>query len=426
MSTQHFHPQTRSILFDSRIAFSASQRTSRRVVHSQLQHLRGGCLKIIDGLGTNSFGDPGIDPLMVTIQVKEPSFYQDIIWGGNLGVAEAYLRGKWTCDDLPTLIRYFCRNLPATSAMNSGKAQLQFWLSRLLHLFSHNSVRGSQKNIASHYDLSNDFFGLFLDPTMMYSSAYFANDEMSLEQASLEKLDRVCRQLDLQQTDHVLEIGTGWGGWAIHAARNFGCRITTTTISQQQYELAQQRISEAGLSDRITLLLEDYRQLPQKFAAQGSAVFDKIVSIEMIEAVGHEYLPKYFETAGKLLKPGGKFLVQAITIPDHRYEVYRKSVDFIQKYIFPGGHLPSIAEMQAAVTRQTNLLLVRQEDFGHSYALTLREWRRRFFERLDEVRDLGFDERFIRMWDYYFSYCEGAFLEQAVGVSHLVWQRPLY
>ena len=390
----------------------------RKIVLTKLKNLRSGRLVVSDGDGQITVGDNSDKAIQVSIRVFDGTFYRDILFGGNLGVAEAYLQGKWDCDDLPGLIRIFCRNMSETSAMNRGIAKLVMGVARVAHRLASNSVSGSRRNIAAHYDLSNKFFQLFLDPTMMYSSAYYTHPEMSLEQASIAKLDRICRKLELKPTDHLLEIGTGWGGLAIHAAKNFGCRVTTTTISKQQYDLAMQRVEETGLSNQIELLLEDYRHL------QGQ--YDKVGSIEMIEAVGHEFLPTYFQQCNNLLKPGGRFLVQAITIPDQRYDVYRKSVDFIQKYIFPGGHLPSIGAMQDATRKNTNLRLQSIEDFGHSYALTLREWRKRFFEQIDEVRKLGFDDRFIRMWDYYFSYCEGAFLEQAVGVSQLVWNKAEY
>lgn len=390
----------------------------KRIVLNQLKNLQGGVVEIVDHEGTCVVGDEQHDAIRVSIEVHDFSFYRDIILGGNLGVAEAYLQRKWTCDDLPGLIRIFCRNMSETSAMNRGVAWFSRMIATISHRFSRNSMTGSKRNIAAHYDLSNEFFQIFLDPTMMYSSAYFTHPEMSLEQASIAKLDRICRKLELKESDHLVEIGTGWGGLAIYAAQNYGCRVTTTTISEQQFALAQERVRAAGLKEQITLLFEDYRNLIGQY--------DKLVSIEMIEAVGHEYLGAYMTQCHDLLKPGGKLLIQGITIPDQRYEVYRKSVDFIQKYIFPGGHLPSIGAIHEAASRNSHLRLVNIEDFGHSYALTLREWRRRFFDRIDDVRELGFDERFINMWDYYFSYCEGAFLERAVGVSQIVYDRATY
>jgi cyclopropane-fatty-acyl-phospholipid synthase len=302
--------------------------------------------------------------------------------------------------------------------MEGGLARIAGWFSRAGHWISRNTREGSRKNIAAHYDLSNSLFKLFLDPTMMYSSAVFEDESQSLESASIAKLDRICQSLSLRPTDHLVEIGTGWGGMALHAAKNYGCHVTTTTISKEQHAMASQRIQEAGLQDRVTLLMTDYRDL--------AGQYDKLVSVEMIEAVGDEYLPTYFSTCDRLLKPGGKMLIQAITMPDQRYATYLKSVDFIQKYIFPGGCLPSVGAMQAAVSKGTGLRLTGLFDFAESYAITLRNWRERFFQRITEVRELGFDDRFIRMWEYYLCYCEGAFRERAVGVSHLVWDKVKY
>ena len=301
---------------------------------------------------------------------------------------------------------------------SGGLARIAGWFSRAGHWISRNTREGSRKNIAAHYDLSNSLFKLFLDPTMMYSSAVFEDESQSLESASIAKLDRICQSLSLRPTDHLVEIGTGWGGMALHAAKNYGCHVTTTTISKEQHAMASQRIQEAGLQDRVTLLMTDYRDL--------AGQYDKLVSVEMIEAVGDEYLPTYFSTCDRLLKPGGKMLIQAITMPDQRYATYLKSVDFIQKYIFPGGCLPSVGAMQAAVSKGTGLRLTGLFDFAESYAITLRNWRERFFQRITEVRELGFDDRFIRMWEYYLCYCEGAFRERAVGVSHLVWEKVKY
>ena len=383
-----------------------------------LQNTRHGQIVFRDPLGSFAVGEPGADQLQCTLHVHSLSFYRTLIASGSLGAAEAYMEGVWTCDDLPTLIRILSRNLSQFEAMDGGLARLAGWVGRAGHWLSRNTQAGSRKNIAAHYDLSNSLFELFLDPTMMYSSAVFEEESQSLESASLAKLERICQSLDLQPTDHLVEIGTGWGGMALYAAKNYGCRVTTTTISQEQHTLASKRIVEAGLQDRVTLLLTDYRDMVGQY--------DKLVSVEMIEAVGDEFLPTYFAACDRLLKPGGKMLVQAITMPDQRYASYLKTVDFIQKYIFPGGCLPSVGAMQAAVGADTGLRLTGLFEFAESYAITLRHWRERFFLRLDEVRALGFDDRFIRMWDYYLCYCEGAFRERAVGVAHLVWDKVKY
>ena len=382
------------------------------------QNIRHGQIVFRDAIGSVTLGEPGPDHLQCTLTVNSLSLYRTMIASGSLGAAEAFMDGVWTCDDLTTLIRILSRNVTQLESMDSGLARFAGWLARAGHWVSRNTQDGSRKNIAAHYDLSNALFELFLDPTMMYSSAVFENESQTLEAASIAKLDRICQSLDLQPTDHLVEIGTGWGGMALHAAQNYGCRVTTTTISKEQHAWAAQRITAAGLQDRVTLLLSDYRDMVGQY--------DKLVSVEMIEAVGDEFLPTYFAACDGLLKPGGKMLVQAITMPDQRYAGYLKTVDFIQKYIFPGGCLPSIGAMQAAVGAGTGLRLTGHFEFAESYAQTLQHWRDRFFRRIDEVRSLGFDDRFIRMWDYYLCYCEGAFRERAVGVAHLVWEKVRY
>lgn len=393
-------------------------RTARALALKTLSHIRHGQIVIQDPLGTFTFGEPSTDQMGCTLQVHSLSLYRTLIRGGSLGAAEAYLEGQWSCDNLTALVRILCRNMSQLDSMEGGLARITGWFSRAGHWISRNTREGSRKNIAAHYDLSNSLFKLFLDPTMMYSSAVFEDESQSLESASIAKLDRICQSLNLRPTDHLVEIGTGWGGMALHAAKNYGCHVTTTTISKEQHALASQRIQEAGLQDRVTLLMTDYRDL--------TGQYDKLVSVEMIEAVGDEFLPTYFSACDRLLKPGGKMLIQAITMPDQRYATYLKSVDFIQKYIFPGGCLPSVGAMQSAVSKGTGLRLTGLFDFAESYAITLRNWRERFFQRINEVRELGFDDRFIRMWEYYLCYCEGAFRERAVGVSHLVWEKVKY
>ena len=289
-------------------------------------------------------------------------------------------------------------------------------LYQLAHRLNRNTKRGSRKNIAAHYDLGNDFFKLFLDETMMYSSGIYETPESTLFDASTAKIERICQKLRLSPQDHLLEIGTGWGGFALHAARNFGCKVTTTTISREQYELATRRIADAGLSDRVTVVMEDYRDLKGQY--------DKLVSIEMIEAVGHEFFDTYFQCCSRILKPDGLFVLQGITIADQLYQGYIRRVDFIQRYIFPGGCLPSVTHVCDVLTRSTDLRLTHLEDFAVHYAKTLRDWRARFFNRIDEVKQLGFDDRFIRMWDYYLCYCEGAFLERNCGLVQMVFAKP--
>ncbi|MCA9114535.1 MAG: class I SAM-dependent methyltransferase [Planctomycetaceae bacterium] len=398
-------------------ATSRNSNFSRSLVRKYLAGLRQGQIELLECSGQRELlGSPAEDGLRVELTVHQPDFYSSLIRRSELGLAESRMRGDWSSSDLTTLLRILYRNSAARGGMRSLTGFISQLLDRGRHWLARNSLRGSQRNIAAHYDLGNEFFSLFLDPTMMYSSAVFDAEHPTLEQAAVHKLDCICRKLNLQPRHHVMEIGTGWGGFALHAAQNYGCRVTSTTISRRQFELASRRIRDAGLEDRVTLLLQDYRTL--------SGTYDRLVSIEMIEAVGHDYLPVYFETCGRLLSPGGRMLVQAITMPDQRYDSYRQSIDFIRRYIFPGGHLPSMTAMQQATARRTDLLLTAVEQFPDSYARTLREWRSRFMSRLGEVREQGFDERFIRMWEYYFCYCEAAFLEQAVGVAHLIWERP--
>lgn len=396
---------------------------ARRGLQSRLKGITGSTIRIgdVDGyttFGSSSAGGKDADRIDADWTVLSPEFYRHIATGGSLGLAESYLQGHWESEDLTALLRALCRNMSRISGAEQGMARVSKLLARAAHWADRNSRRVSRNNIARHYDLGNDFFELFLDPTLMYSSAYFENESSTLHDASIAKLDRICRKLDLQPSDNVLEIGTGWGGFALHAVQNYGCSLTTTTISQEQLSKARERVEAAEISDRVRLLDIDYRDL--------TGQFDKLVSIEMIEAVGARFLGDYFRQCGWLLKPGGRFVLQGIVMPEQRYESYRRSVDFIQKYIFPGGFLPSVAAIQDAVGQNSTLRLQSVEDLSPHYARTLEEWRRRFFDRIDDVRALGFDDRFIRMWEYYLCYCEAAFREQAVGVVQMVWDKPDY
>mgnify|MGYP002623323198 CR=1 FL=1 len=385
----------------------------RRVIRA-LRRVRHGRIILKDRGRRQVVGDRVAVDLDSRVIVHNDRFYQRLAFGGSLGAAESYLDGDWDCDDLVVLFRILCRNSEVLDAVNGLASSAGRIVSRLRHSLSRNTRRGSRHNIHAHYDLGDEFFRLFLDPTMMYSSAMFEQPEMTLEDAQHSRIDRICRLLDLHPADHLLEIGTGWGGLAVHAASNYGCRVTTTTISENQHAIAKERIADAGLQNRVTLLSDDYREL--------SGRFDHVVSIEMIEAVGHQYLDQYFAQCRRLLKPGGKLLMQAILMPDQYHDRYLKSVDFIQKYVFPGGCLPSVSSLQRAASRSGNLRLVEFHDFAHGYARTLHEWRSRFRSRLDEVRALGFSDRFIRTWEYYFSYCQAAFEERVLGVAHLVWE----
>jgi cyclopropane-fatty-acyl-phospholipid synthase len=324
--------------------------------------------------------------------------------------------GQWHCDNLVGLIQLLVRNRDLLDGMESGLARLGGMAMRGWHALRRNTRDGSRRNIAAHYDLGNDFFSLFLSPDLMYSSAIWTDPADTLEIASERKLERICRKLDLQPTDRVIEIGTGWGGFALYAAQHYGCHVTTTTISREQHALASERVAAAGMNAHVDLLLEDYRDL--------GGQYDKLVSIEMVEAIGAPYLDVYFGKLGSLLKPDGLALVQAITIEDHRYAQALKSVDFIKRHVFPGSFIPSINALLGAKTRASDLALTHLEDFGHSYALTLKAWRERFMTKLAKVRAQGFDERFIRLWEFYLAYCEGGFRERSIGVAHLLMAKP--
>lgn len=396
---------------------SALERFLRARLLAQLAPLHGGCLQLRDAGGDLLLGDPAA-ALKVTVWVDDPAFYRAVAAQGSVGAGESYIRGEWRCSDLVALVQLLVRNRDLLDGMERGVARVGGWLLKGWNRLRRNTREGSRRNIAAHYDLGNPFFSLFLSSDLMYSSALYAAPTDPLEVASRRKLARICEELQLTADDHVVEIGTGWGGFALYAAGEIGCRVTTTTISVEQYTLAKQRVDAAGLQDKVTLLLKDYRDLEGQY--------DKLVSIEMIEAIGAQYLDTYFDTLTRLLKPDGLALLQAITIEDQRYEQARRSVDYIKRFVFPGSFIPSINAIIAAKTRSSDLQLIGQHDFGTSYALTLRAWRQRFLAQLPAVRAQGFDERFIRMWEFYLAYCEGGFLERSIGVSHLLMARPDY
>jgi len=390
---------------------------ARRLVLRQLHRLQIGQLVLLENGTELSFGETGTKPaLAARINVIDPRFFSELAFGGSIGAGEAWMQGFWQCDDLVALVRLLLRNRAVLDGMEGGTARLTAPLQKLFAWVNRNTHAGAKRNIAAHYDLGNEFFALWLDQSMMYSSAIFARPDMSLHEAQLARLDHICHKLQLNANDHVLEIGTGWGGFALYAAQHYGCRVTTTTLSQEQFDLAAQRVEAAGLQDRITLLLDDYRDL--------TGQYDKLVSIEMIEAIGSELYPSFFRMCGQLLKPDGLMLLQAITIADQQYDESQKSIDFIQRYIFPGSCLPSAAVMTHTVATTTGLRLLDLEDIGLHYATTLHHWRDNFFARLDEVRALGYPEAFLRMWDYYLCYCEGAFLERAISDVQIVFSGP--
>jgi len=390
---------------------------AKRAVLARLKALCEGQLTLIDGEEIFCFGHVTADfPVSVAVHIRDRRFYSDMAFGGSIGAGEAYMQGYWSTEQLTDLVRLFVRNMAVLDKVEGGFAKLTTPLRKSLHWLNRNTRSGSRKNIAAHYDLGNEFFRLFLDDTMMYSSAIFTRPDMSLHQAQRVRLETICHKLDLQPSDHLVEIGTGWGGFALYAAEHYGCRITTTTISKEQHALAVERVKAAGLEGRITVLLADYRDLDGQY--------DKLVSIEMIEAVGHRFYDTFFAKCSSLLKPNGLMLLQAITIADQRYAQASKSVDFIQRYIFPGSCIPSVTAMTQSITRTTDLRLFDLQDIGPSYATTLRIWRENFFANLDKIKALGYSDAFIRMWDYYFCYCEGGFIERAIGDVHMVLAKP--
>jgi cyclopropane-fatty-acyl-phospholipid synthase len=390
-------------------------RVARAAALRSMAHISRGHVAITEGGQRLEFGHAAAK-LRAEIQVKDVTFYRRAAFGGSVGAAEAYMDGQWACDDLAALVRIVVANQPAKDSLETGLARLALPLQRLMHRLNENTRRGSRRNIAAHYDLGNDLYRLFLDPTMAYSCGFFQGENSTMEQASAAKFDLVCRKLGLAPGMSVIEIGTGWGGFALHAASNYGCRVTTTTISAQQYTLASEKIQASGLEDKITLLKSDYRDLRGQY--------DRLVSIEMIEAVGDRRLTTFFRTCAGLLKADGLALIQAITVPDRAYAAYVKNPDFINLYIFPGGCCPSMEAMTRAATAATDLRLVQLQDLTPHYVRTLQEWRRAFTANLAAVRALGYDERFIRMWHCYFCYCEGAFAEQYTGVVQLLYAKP--
>jgi len=379
---------------------------AKKLVLRSLANVEDGFLRVHAGGETHDLGDPNAE-LRAEIVVHDERFFSRAIRGGDVAMGEAYMDGDWTTDNLVAVVRIAARNLSRIEGDNSLMSSISRLADTIRHRLRSNTIEGSRRNIHEHYDLSNDFFRLFLDESMMYSAAWYESVDDSLERAQFNKLDRICRKMQLEPGDHLLEIGTGWGSFAIHAAKHYGCRVTTTTISREQYELAAERVRAAGLEDRIEILLEDYRKL--------TGQYDKIVSIEMFEAVGFEFYDEYFGACDRLLKADGTMLLQTITMLDQKFHTYRKRADWIQKHIFPGSELASVSEVMGSLARATNMALFQAEDMGAHYARTLHEWRRRFHKAEKKARLLGFDDNFLRGWDYYLAYCEGGFLERHVS-----------
>ncbi len=392
---------------------SPLEQLARRRVLGRLGRMRAGRLTLADRTATVELGT-GHAPA-ARVEVHGADFYRRVLFGGGLGAAESFMDGGWSADDLTATLRLFARNLQLADSMDRGWAALRSLPARALHAMRANTPRGSVRNIHAHYDLGNDFFELFLDPTMNYSAGIFQHPAQTMEDASVAKMERVCRKLRLGESDHLLDIGAGWGGLAIHAAREYGCRVTAATISNEQHAYATRRVREAGLDGRVEILLSDYRDLDGRY--------DKLASVEMIEAVGHRYVDTYFQQCARLLKPDGLMLLQAIVTPEYRYESSRRSVDVIRRYIFPGSCLTSLGRISRALARTTDFSILHLEDIGPHYASTLRRWRRRFLENAGRARALGFDERFIRLWRYYLCYCEAGFEERIVGDVQLLLGR---
>ncbi|MCH2100359.1 MAG: cyclopropane-fatty-acyl-phospholipid synthase family protein [Planctomycetes bacterium] len=402
----------------TRVAGNALSKVGRKGLLTRLEKLHFGELTIEEGGQKHRFGAPTNDGLAATLSVHDSRFWTELLASGTVGAGEAYRQGWWAAEDLTQVVRILVRNRAVMEDVEGGLAALAAPLRKMAHWANRNTIEGSRKNIEAHYDLSNDFFSLILDPTMTYSCGIYLSKDASLESASIEKIDRLCRKLELKPGMRLLEIGTGWGALAIHAAKNYGVRVTTTTISDRQAEWAERRITEEGLGDQVTLLRKDYRKLEGKF--------DRIVSVEMIEAIGWQYFDSYFEVIGKRLEDDGLAAIQAITIADQHYESARASVDFIQKYIFPGCCIPSISALLESATQSSDLKLIGLEDITPHYVRTLAEWRKNMFDNQEQVRALGLDDKFIRTWDYYFSYCEGGFAESQLGDVQMLFGKPRY
>ncbi len=386
-----------------------------------LSKMTKGCLEVtLPGGEFIQIGDEHAK-LKAEIHIRYDEFFKALVLYGDIGFGEAYVDGLWYTNDITKLIKWVLLNVDNAPSVSGSKGKvlslnLFKWLNRIYHNGRSNSISGSQKNISEHYDLSNEFFATFLDSTMTYSSGYFFKEGVSLLESQYAKYQRLCDQLHLQKTDHVLEIGSGWGANAIYMAKNYGCKVTSVTISIEQQKMAAERVTAEGLTDKVQVIIMDYRDLTGKF--------DKIVSIEMLEAVGHNYYEEYFSKVNSLLKPDGIFAFQVITSPDSRYDSLRKGVDWIQKHIFPGSLLPSVAKINQSINKTSELTMVDLKDLGLDYAKTLRLWYEQFNQNVAEIKELGYDDRFIRKWRYYFNYCEAAFEMRNINVMQMVYARP--
>ena len=389
----------------------------RKQLLQQLNQLELGSLEVTENGVTHSIITNQPEWVQAEIEVKHSQFYRYLAFGGSVGAAEAYMLGYWDSPNLKEVIRLFAINQSTMDGMEKGVARLTIPIKKMFHWLNKNTADGSRRNISAHYDLGNELFEAFLDPTMMYSSGIYLDEQSSLESASVEKIDRICRRLNLTKDDHVLEIGTGWGSFSIHAAKNYGCKVTTTTISREQFDFAQQQIKEQGLENQIELLFMDYRDLKGQY--------DKVVSIEMIEAVGHHFYDNYFKQCSDLLKPDGEFMLQAITIADQRFDAAKKEIDFIKRYIFPGSCIPSVNSISQSVTNVTDMRIVHLFDMGDHYAKTLMDWYQNFNDTFEQIAKHGYDETFRRMWNFYLCYCAGGFQEGVISVAQIHLVKPL-
>jgi len=406
---------------NSLVATKTSTGFFERIVINALSKMPLGKLEMSLPSGETLVFGNGEDKISANIQVNHPDFFKYIALYGDIGFGEGYTEGLWDTNNITNVIKWVILNIENAPSVTGSKVKsvalnLFKWVNKLTHIRRANTLAGSQKNISEHYDLNNDFFATFLDKTMTYSSGYFLNDDLNLEESQYAKYDRLARQLKVKSTDHVLEIGSGWGGNAIFLAKNYGCKVTSVTISKEQQKLAIERVKKEGLEDKVSIIIQDYRKI--------DGTFDKIVSIEMLEAVGHQYLETYFEKCQELLKPNGIFAFQVITAPDSRYDKLRNGVDWIQKHIFPGSLLPSVAAINNAINNTGDLTMVDLKDMGLDYAKTLHLWFLEFNKNLDKAKALGFDEAFIRKWNYYLNYCEAAFAMRNINVMQLVYSRP--
>ncbi|MFI4859237.1 MAG: class I SAM-dependent methyltransferase [Phycisphaerales bacterium JB063] len=410
-------PASRSLPAEPRLG--PVTRQCRATLHRWLAKLDAGRLTLVDNGDTDRFGTchqpDTADAPACTIRVHHPRFYRDAVLGGHLAAAEGYVHGLWDCDDLTALVRLFARNLALSDDMDKLSVRLGGVALKLGHWLRRNTARGSRDNIAAHYDLGNEFFQQLLDPTMSYSAGVFENAQTPLEAAQHAKIDRLLRKINLKPTDHLLEIGTGWGGLALHAVKHYGCRVTTTTLSKQQHDYAHALFKREGVADHIELLQRDYRELDGRYS--------KIVSVEMIEAVGHQYYKSFFSACDRLLDSGGRGVIQCITIPDARYATACKTVDFIKKYIFPGSCIPSTAALNQAMRQSGPLRMSGLEDLTPHYATTLDRWRQNMEANRDAIKALGYPETLLRMWAFYLAYCEGGFRERNIGLAQFEFVR---